>query len=246
MKHDKFESAGIGTAASALGALLLGPLGWSGLAAIGIGKAFTNSAENGCFSDNKNEECTVEEASDLLGISEYTIKKKIREGDLKGRIVGKKYMIPIESIYEYSKKVKKSGKILGVQESNATESALDAIPDDLKNQFIEKFEEIWNSKILLKNFIESLKIEKEIITLKIKKLELQKVQVSNDMQNELEQQILDEQMRSMKIAQFVKICEMRIYSLEEIALRPDEGDEDANDTVDHKKLSADKLPEHKI
>ena len=240
MKQDNTD---IGTAAAVVGALLLGPLGWTGLATIGIAKAFINSAENGCFSDNKNEECTVEEASDLLGISEYTIKKKIREGDLKGRIVGKKYMIPIESIYEYSKKVKKSGKILGVQESNATESALDAIPDDLKNQFIEKFEEIWNSKILLKNFIESLKIEKEIITLKIKKLELQKAQVSNDMQNELEQQILDKQIRSMKIAQFVKICEMRIYSLEEIVLGPDEGYEDAHDIVEHKASSADKLPD---
>ena len=53
----------------------------------------------------EDEECTVAEAADLLGLSEYTVKKKIREKELVGRIVGKKYMLSLASVQEYSKRV---------------------------------------------------------------------------------------------------------------------------------------------
>lgn len=76
------------------------------------------------FSDEKKE-YTVAEAADLLGISQYTVKKKIREKKLLGRIDGKKYMVFAESIQEYSKNAKKSGHILGDPvsgEESATEA----------------------------------------------------------------------------------------------------------------------------
>ena len=77
------------------------------------------------FSDEKKE-YTVAEAADLLGISQYTVKKKIREKKLLGRIDGKKYMVFAESIQRsIHKNAKKSGHILGDPvsgEESATEA----------------------------------------------------------------------------------------------------------------------------
>lgn len=151
---------------------------------------------------NGNEECTVAEAANLLGLSEYTVKKKIRDKKLIARIVGKKYMVSLASIQEYSRKTGKSGQILG-------ESYLDI--DGIS-------EDIWNNSTLLQAFIESAKLQQNILSLECKKLELSKkmlTKTDDDKVNELSQQIMDKEILSLEVAKNIKLCEMRLLSLEE-------------------------------
>lgn len=151
---------------------------------------------------NGDEECTVAEAANLLGLSEYTVKKKIRDKKLIARIVGKKYMVSLASIQEYSRKTGKSGQILG-------ESYLDI--DGIS-------ENIWNNSTLLQAFIESAKLQQNILSLECKKLELSKkmlTKTDDDKVNELSQQIMDKEILSLEVAKNIKLCEMRLLSLEE-------------------------------
>ncbi|WP_462258345.1 helix-turn-helix domain-containing protein [Dialister invisus] len=151
---------------------------------------------------NGDEECTVAEAANLLGLSEYTVKKKIRDKKLIARIVGKKYMVSLASIQEYSRKTGKSGQILG-------ESYLDI--DGIS-------EDIWNNSTLLQAFIESAKLQQNILSLECKKLELSKkmlTKTDDDKVNELSQQIMDKEILSLEVAKNIKLCEMRLLSLEE-------------------------------
>ncbi len=151
---------------------------------------------------NGDEECTVAEAANLLGLSEYTVKKKIRDKKLIARIVGKKYMVSLASVQEYSKQTGKSGQILG-------ESYLDI--DGIS-------EDIWNNSTLLQAFIESAKLQQNILSLECKKLELSKkmlTKTDDDKVNELSQQIMDKEILSLEVAKNIKLCEMRLLSLKE-------------------------------
>ena len=137
-----------------------------------------------------------------MGLSEYTVKKKIRDKKLIARIVGKKYMVSLASIQEYSRKTGKSGQILG-------ESYLDI--DGIS-------EDIWNNSTLLQAFIESAKLQQNILSLECKKLELSKkmlTKTDDDKVNELSQQIMDKEILSLEVAKNIKLCEMRLLSLEE-------------------------------
>ena len=62
-------------------------------------------------------------------------------------------MVSLASVQEYSKRVGKSGQVLG-------EQAVDVggIP-----------EEVWNNPTLLKTFIESTKLQKDILSIECKK-----------------------------------------------------------------------------
>ena len=151
----------------------------------------------------EDEECTVAEAADLLGLSEYTVKKKIREKELVGRIVGKKYMVSLASVQEYSKRVGKSGQVLG-------EQAVDVggIP-----------EEVWNNPTLLKTFIESTKLQKDILSIECKKLELEKkraVKAADEYQvDEISLQIMDKEIQGRELAKVINVCETQILFLKE-------------------------------
>lgn len=181
--------------------------------AIGIGGVLAANALN-----NKEDvnECTVAETASLLGISEYTVKKKIRDGELAGHIVGKKYMVPIESINEYSQRVGKSGQILGQQ----SQPQLQQIPKELRDSLKNLSEEIWNDSTLLQDFIDSTRLQQEIKTLEREKLELSKEiatkngNIENDI--ELSQQIMDKKIQELQLAQAIKICEAQIHYLEKL------------------------------
>lgn len=152
---------------------------------------------------NEDKECTAAEAAELLGLSEYTVKKKIREEELNGRIVGKKYMVPMASIQEYSKRVGKSGKILG-------ELSLDV--EGISN-------EVWNNPTLLEAFIESTKLQKEIVSIECKKLELTKKRAvkssDEDQVDDLSMQIMDKEIQGRELAKTIKICETRMLFFKE-------------------------------
>lgn len=151
----------------------------------------------------EDEECTVAEAADLLGLSEYTVKKKIREKELIGRIVGKKYMVSLASVQEYSKRVGKSGQVLGEQAVD-----VDGIP-----------EEVWNNPTLLKTFIESTKLQKDILSIECKKLELEKKRAlkasDEDQVDELSLQIMDKEIQGRELAKVINLCETQILFLKE-------------------------------
>ena len=175
------------------------------------GLAVANFAKN----NDDRQECSVSEAANLLGISEYTVKKKIREGDLNGHIVGKKYMIPIDSINEYSKKVGKSGQVLGEPSKQLIQNNSSNIKDSLEGLS----EEIWNNPILLQGFIDGIKLQQEIIKIEIDKIELSieiaKKNNNDDEVLELNQQIMDKKIHNLQIAQAVKICETQIHYLKD-------------------------------
>lgn len=151
----------------------------------------------------EDEECTVAEAADLLGLSEYTVKKKIREKELIGRIVGKKYMVSLASVQEYSKRVGKSGQVLGEQVFD-----VGGIP-----------EEVWNNPTLLKKFIESTKLQKDILSIECKKLELEKKKAvkaaDEDQVDELSLQIMDKEIQGRELAKVINVCETQILFLKE-------------------------------
>ena len=166
------------------------------------------------FSDEKKE-YTVAEAADLLGISQYTVKKKIREKKLLGRIDGKKYMVFAESIQEYSKNAKKSGHILGDPVSGE-ESATEA----------------WKNPALLEKSIESARLQQEIFSLEMEKLELSKkmAKKSNDEDqvDKLSQQIIDKKIQILEISKEIKIFEAQILYLSEHPDLSQDNDEDIN------------------
>lgn len=151
----------------------------------------------------EDEECTVAEAADLLGLSEYTVKKKIREKELIGRIVGKKYMVSLASVQEYSKRVGKSGQVLGEQVFD-----VGGIP-----------EEVWNNPTLLKKIIESTKLQKDILSIECKKLELEKKKAvkaaDEDQVDELSLQIMDKEIQGRELAKVINVCETQILFLKE-------------------------------
>lgn len=159
-----------------------------------------NESEN---SSKDDEECTVAEAADLLGLSEYTVKKKIREKELVGRIVGKKYMVSLASIQEYSKRVGKSGQVLG-------ESSLDSPGIS---------EEVWNNPTSLQALVETTKLQQEILSIECKKLELTKKRAikaaDDDQVDELSLQIMDKEIQGRELSKWIKLCEAQILVLKE-------------------------------
>ena len=150
-----------------------------------------------------DEECTVAEAADLLGLSEYTVKKKIRDKEIVGRIVGKKYMVSLASVQEYSKRVGKSGQSLGEQPVD-----VGGIP-----------EEAWNNPTLLKTFIEMAKLQQNILSIEGKKLELEKKRAikgsDEDQVDELSLQIMNKEIQIGGLEKDIKTLETRVLSLQE-------------------------------
>lgn len=174
-----------------------------GMAAIAIGSIMSKaSLTNGDKSSSDKEECTVAEAAKLLGLSEYTVKKKIREKELVGRIVGKKYMVSTESIQAYSKKAGKSGQILG-----APASGEPTADDAMKNPN------------LLQKSIESAELQQEIISLEIEKLEISKKiaerSKDEDLVDRLKQQIINKKIQKLELSKQIKVFETQILYLKE-------------------------------
>lgn len=164
---------------------------------VGVGAALSQDMD-------EKDECTVAEASKLLGLSQYTIKKKIREKKLLGRIDGKKYMVSRKSIQEYFKKYKKPGQVLGTTPEN-----IFGIPD-----------EIWNSPELLPASIESVKLQQTIYSLEIEKLKIEKkiAEKSDDPAakakvDNLSKQIIDKDIQKLNLATVISASEARILYL---------------------------------
>lgn len=169
----------------------------------------------GILNKDDVQEVDVGEAANLLGISEYTVKKKIRDGELEGRIVGKKYMLPIESIKKYSQKIGKSGQILGQPVQSQ-----DLVENYLKDPELQKeVEESWNNSIILKNLIDTLEIQKNIVILEKEKLVLsQKLAEKNNNEEDnikLSQQIMDKEIKVLQFETEIKRCEAQLRYLQE-------------------------------
>ena len=142
--------------------------------------------------ESEKKEFSVQEASTLLGISEKTIKRRIKDGKIEAYInQAGKYMIPNAEISKY------------VTASSRTKSGLE---NPLKG-----LEKILNNPAQLRAFIRVAEPQLEVYALEIQKLELQKERDAKNTNNkenlnQLEEQILDIKLARAKLNQKIETC----------------------------------------
>ena len=108
---------------------------------------------------------TVQEASKILDLSEYTIKKKIREGKLNGEIKGKKYMVSVPSMLDFSIKEGKSSWCI-----NEIQNIMNTPKVEKPNNNLYCLDTLEKTNAL----IDYLNLEVEIKKIEIKKIKLEK------------------------------------------------------------------------
>lgn len=200
------------------------PLPFLALIGVAFGIAGATSIFGSEENENENaEECTVSEAADILGLSEYTVKKKVREGALEARLAGKRYMISTASVNAYAKKF---GRI-GQKPPSQKNTSVVTVPAEIREALKEVSEEIWNNATLLQDTIDSLTLQQKIIDLEIQKTELTKDMATKanaeDKEEKIDkasQDILNLKIKKLQLSQAVKLCEAQIHYLEEYALIP--------------------------
>ena len=193
-------------AAALLGSLI--PTVGSVVGTVGAAALAFNSTNDMSSKKTNTEEFTVPEAAEMLGLSEYTIKKKIREGALSGRIVGKKYMVSKRSLEEYAKNAGKSNTIRSVY--------------SFDEEFVKTLDDIPSVQTIL----DQTKIQQEIFNIECKKLELEKKMASKkndeDQIHEISQKIMDTTIQSLQCSQIIKLCEAQIIHLKKLGNTPND------------------------
>lgn len=141
------------------------------------------------------DEYTTKEAADILGISEFTLRRKIRNKEI--NVIGKKgksYIIPKEEIEKFSKKKENVGLanlIIGATAFVAPRSLFSTFEstymEKLKDIFLGKYDnkDIEYCKILYKSKQKDL----NIVKLELEKLMLDKNDTIEYKKNELDLRI---------------------------------------------------------
>lgn len=122
------------------------------------------------FNDDK-ESYSTKDAANLLNISEYTVRKKIRDGELKATLSSSKtgYRIDKEELQNYA--VKTGNKIHNdivseMQQENFTNTINEF------EKFIEKNSNLSINLEVVQNFIEGKKLDLKGLTLRLEMLQL--------------------------------------------------------------------------
>lgn len=112
---------------------------------------------------------TTKDASEILGISEYTVRKKIREKNLKAEVIPGKsgFRIRKSDLEEYQGKKKNSEPVESQPESSFGDLTRQIIESILENPDMNEL----NSE-LLKNIIDGRQLDLKGLQLRLKRLEL--------------------------------------------------------------------------
>ena len=134
--------------------------------------------------------CTVTEAAKILGLTEYTVRKKIREGDLKGVKESDRegYKIPYEELIRYAQENRRSGIGKDFFEAGITAMALPFVAgfgvaaalSSLSNKTNKNSQEKIITKKIRNLSIESLRDEIEATQYYIQALEIDGDKISNE------------------------------------------------------------------
>lgn len=181
-----FKSVGksaVAMAAGAVGAVISAPLvAAAAIPSATIGVASLASAVGATLSTKEEKTYTTEEISKILGVSEYTVRKKIRFGKLKAKnIIGKKgYVITETDLQNYLNSDKKNNEEV-VSLQAVPSSALDFDTKvELLTREILGHQETAKSEELIREFVVGKEIELEGLTLKLSRFDLEENHDSSD------------------------------------------------------------------
>jgi excisionase family DNA binding protein len=142
------------------------------------------------------ETYSTKEAAEILGISEYTVRKKIRDGEIvaSGKRGRNGYTISYQEVEKYSAKTKKSGIIISdkSQVSNI-------LPNTSEMNDPQKLAEFING------------MEDEVT---LKELQLERLQLDNDDSIEYKKQELDAKIEIQELKNQIKGLKFKLQSLQ--------------------------------
>lgn len=180
------------------------PVIGAGLAAYQVAQSLTSEDAK----ENSSALYSAKEAADMIGISEYTLKRKIRDNVIKADLIGNKYMVSMSEIEKYcsdngKRNIAMAGSPATTLSTNI-DSALTNNPTFLANL---------NNNNFLSNLIDGLGIEIEALNLQIEKLKLQMDDNLDDTaKRKIKNDILDLELKKNSIQQRIKIFEMKIIT----------------------------------
>lgn len=180
------------------------PVIGAGLAAYQIAKGLTSEDTK----ENPSALYSAKEAADMIGISEYTLKRKIRDNVIKADLIGNKYMVSMSEIEKYCSDNGKRNIAIAGSPVTALATNMDvALTND--PTFVANL----NNNDFLSNLKDGLGIEIEALNLQIDKL---KLQMDDDLEDKakrnIKSKILDLELEKNSIQQRIKIIEMKIIA----------------------------------
>ena len=147
---------------------------------------------------NNDDVLNVKKAAQRLGLSEYTLKKKLRDGEIAGTKEGKSWAIPYKSIEAYSQKTGKSGIVLG----------------DLESSRINIPYETPKSPQLLKDSIDRMDLGIKRIELSLAKLDLQASHSDMKDSTDIKSQRIDLELEKNELEQYRNDLLIELHKLE--------------------------------
>lgn len=180
------------------------PVIGAGLAAYQIAQSLTSEDTK----ENSSALYSAKEAADMIGISEYTLKRKIRDNVIKADLIGNKYMVSMSEIEKYCSENGKRNIAIAGSPSSTLATSMDI---DLTND--PTFVANLNNNDFLSNLKDGLELQIESLNLQIDKLELQMEDdlVDTD-ERKIKNDILDLKLEKNSIQQRIKIIEMQIIA----------------------------------
>lgn len=180
------------------------PVIGAGLAAYQIAKGLTSEDTK----ENPSALYSAKEAADMIGISEYTLKRKIRDNVIKADLIGNKYMVSMSEIEKYCSDNGKRNIAIAGSPVTALATNMDvALTND--PTFVANL----NNNDFLSTLKDGLEIEIEALNLQIDKL---KLQMDDDLEDKakrnIKSKILDLELEKNSIQQRIKIIEMKIIA----------------------------------
>lgn len=159
---------------------------------------------------------TTKEAAELLNISEYTVRKKIREGEIIAETIPGKagYRITKDNLNAYINRKNKTLKTTSAfNESTTNVANFSSMISFFANNSDSDFEENAINPAILQSIIEGKMLDLESLKLQLKRLELD----ADDSEN------FQKQLLSMKIA--IKNLEAEIKAYETMKLLNEESEQ---------------------
>ena len=141
------------------------------------------SAVGATLSTKEEKTYTTEEISKILGVSEYTVRKKIRFGKLKAKnIIGKKgYVITETDLQNYLNSDKKNNEeVVSLQAVPSSALDFDTKVELLTREILGQ-QEAAKSEELIREFVVGKEIELEGLTLKLSRFDLEENHDSSDL-----------------------------------------------------------------
>ena len=199
--------AKIATAAAAATAVAAAPAAVAAAPVLAVGSVIGGFFS--LFSDDDEQELTVQQASEVLGISTYTIKRKIANHEISATKKGNKFMITNAELKRYSAATKKSGLSYGavaeaISKAQAIQSPSTASVDPVSPADIKKLLDILKDAVTKKD----LEIE-------MAELEEEEPGLSDEQKRERKKEVLNLKIEKTDLEANVKMMELRLEKLKQ-------------------------------